>query len=228
LPRGPFANFARPFSRSRDDEHPAFAAHSRGGNLEQLRVRIVLASSSPYRRALLERLRLEFIVDAPSVDERPLADEPPPRTALRLAEVKARAVVARHPHALVIGSDQVAALDDRAMGKPGSRDAALEQLRSMRGRSVVFHSALCLLDAATGRTSLDNVPTTVRFRRYSDTQAARYLDLDRPYDCTGSARIEALGIALIESVESKDPTALIGLPLISLITMLGGSGVHVL
>lgn len=189
---------------------------------------LVLASSSPYRRGLLERLHVPFEVCVPAVDERPLPDEAPRATALRLAEAKARAVAAQRPADLVIGSDQVADLDGAALSKPGSHEAALAQLRSMRSRQIVFHTALCTIDAASGRSLVDEVPTLVRFRAFSDAQAARYLARDTPYDCAGSAKIEALGIALVESVESTDPTALIGLPLIALVSMLGRHGVDVL
>ena len=188
---------------------------------------LVLASSSPYRRALLERLRLPFEVVVPNVDERPLAGEAPRDTALRLADAKARAGATGHGAALVIGSDQVATLDGAPVGKPGSRTAALAQLRAMRGRVVEFHTALCLFDGARGTTQVENVPTIVQFRSFTDAQAERYLDIDQPYDCAGSARIESLGIALVERVESTDPTALIGLPLVALVTMLQRAGVDV-
>lgn len=189
---------------------------------------LVLASSSAYRRDLLERLRLPFIVVAPDVDERPLPEEMPRATALRLAELKARAVAAHHSDSLIIGSDQVAVLDGRPLGKPGSGEAALQQLLAAASRSVVFHTAVCLLDASTNACQLEDIPTTVQMRSYTPAQAARYLELERPYDCTGSAKIEALGIALVERVESSDPTALIGLPLIALVTMLERAGVQVL
>jgi septum formation protein len=188
---------------------------------------LVLASSSPYRRALLERLRVPFEIAAPQVDERALEGEPPRATALRLAQLKARAVAVGRGADIVIGSDQVASLDNMPLGKPGNREAALAQLRAMRGRVVEFHTALCVLDVARGSSEVDNVPTIVRFRSFSDAQAERYLDIDRPYDCAGSAKIEALGIALVASVESADPTALIGLPLISLAGMLGRLGIEV-
>ena len=189
---------------------------------------LLLASSSPYRRQLLERLRLPFQALSPEVDERALPGEGPRATALRLAEVKARAIASVAPGDLVVGSDQVADLDGRPLGKPGNAQAALEQLRAMRGRVVVFHTALCLLQVATARADIDEVPTVVRFREFSDAEAMRYLEIDRPYDCAGSAKIEALGIALVERVESADPTALIGLPLISLVSMLRRAGVSVL
>ena len=188
---------------------------------------LVLASSSPYRRALLERLRLSFTVAAPCVDESALPGETPAATALRLSEWKARAVTDASAGALVIGSDQVASLDGCPVGKPGNHDAALGQLRAMRGRTVEFHTALCLLDSRSGAFQVENVPTLVTFRDFTDEQAERYLAIDKPYDCAGSAKVEALGIALLARVESADPTALIGLPLIALIRMLERAGVRV-
>ena len=133
-----------------------------------------------------------------------------------------------HPHACIIGSDQVAVVDGRVIGKPGSFDAARAQLLLIRGRTVVFHTALCLLSTATGDCQLEDIPTTVRLREYTQSQAERYAELERPYDCAGSAKIEALGIALVEHVESRDPTALIGLPLIALVSMLKNAGVEIL
>jgi septum formation protein len=189
---------------------------------------LVLASSSPYRRNLLERLRLPFEVAAPHVDERPHMAEAPSDTAIRLAEAKARAVATYRGNDLIIGSDQVASLEGVRLGKPGGYDAALEQLRAMRGRTVEFHTAVCLLNAASGAADIANVPTTVQFRAFTDQQAKQYLEIDRPYDCAGSAKIEALGIALVERVESTDPSALIGLPLIALITLLKRAGIEVL
>jgi septum formation protein len=181
---------------------------------------LLLASSSPYRRSLLDRLRVPYETLAPRVDERPRAGESPRATALRLAEAKARAVAVDRSRDVIIGSDQVASLGGAPIGKPGGHDAALAQLLAMRGRSVVFHTALCVLEASTGQCYLEEVPTTVHFRTFSDAQAARYLAIDEPYDCAGSAKIESLGIALVERVESTDPTALIGLPLIALVSLL--------
>lgn len=189
--------------------------------------RLILASTSPYRRALLERLRLPFEVQAPAVDEAVLPGEKAADTATRLAEAKARNV-ATAPAALVIGCDQVAALGGSCLGKPGGHQHAVAQLRAMRGRDVVFHTALALLNTASGGLQLANVPTTVRFRDYSDDEIERYLALERPYDCAGSAKIEGMGIALVERAVSDDPTALIGLPLMQLITMLGREGVAVI
>ena len=190
--------------------------------------RLILASTSPYRRALLERLRLPFDVAAPGVDEAALPAESAQSLALRLAEEKARAVGARSPASLVIGCDQVAALDGACLGKPGSHVRAVAQLKAMRGRDVVFHTALALLNTASGGIQLASVPTTVRFRALSDAQIERYLALEQPYDCAGSAKIEALGIALVERVVNDDPSALIGLPLIELVTMLGNEGIAVI
>ena len=190
--------------------------------------RLILASTSPYRRALLERLRLPFEVQAPAVDEAALPGEKAPDTALRLAEAKARAVGATSPVALVIGCDQVAALAGSCLGKPGGHEQAVAQLRAMRGRDVVFHTALALLNTGSGALQVASVPTTVRFRDCSDVEIERYLALERPYDCAGSAKIEGLGIALVERAVSDDPSALIGLPLMQLVTMLCKEGVAVI
>lgn len=185
---------------------------------------LILASSSRYRRELLERLRIPFTTAVPDIDETPQAGETPEATALRLAEAKARAVAASLPagagRTLVIGSDQVATFDGRQIGKPGTHERALEQLQSMRGREVLFHSALSLLDTATGHADTADVVTTVRFRDLPDTALDAYLRAETPYDCAGSAKSEGLGIVLLEAIDSDDPTALIGLPLIALTRML--------
>lgn len=186
--------------------------------------RIVLASTSPYRRELLSRLRLAFDSVPPTVDESALAGESPRVTARRLAQAKAVAVAVRAPTALVIGSDQVADLDGEPLNKPGSHAAALDQLRRLQGRETVFHTALCVTTAGGRCLDVDCVPTRVRFRRLSIAQLEAYLQADQPYDCAGAAKIESLGIALVESVQSDDPTALIGLPLIRLSTMLARAG----
>jgi septum formation protein len=188
---------------------------------------LVLASSSAYRRELLARLKLPFVAATPNVDEAPLSGETPRSTALRLAEAKARAVAALYPESLIIGSDQVAVLGDRPIGKPGNYQAALAQLNAMSGRLVAFHTAVCLYDAKSGACDLDEVSTRVELRSYSAAQARRYLEAEPAYDCAGSARIESLGIALAVRVESTDPTALIGLPLIALVTMLKNAGIEV-
>ena len=189
---------------------------------------LILASTSAYRRALLERLRLPFEVVAPDVDETPLPGESPMLTALRLAASKAEAVVPAAAGALIIGSDQVAVLDGQPLGKPGDHAAAVRQLQAMRGQRVVFHTALCLLNAASGRKQVENVPTSVFFRNFSDAQIEHYLRTEQPYDCAGSAKIEGLGIALVERIESDDPSALIGLPLMILATMLQSEGIEVI
>lgn len=185
---------------------------------------LVLASTSRYRRELLERLRLPFTVAAPDADETPLPGEKCAGTALRLAEAKARSLKIQFPDALIIGSDQVADLDGQPQGKPGNFGHALRQLRAMRGRTVVFHTAVALFDARFNRIQVKNVPTTVDFRSLHDDQLGRYLELEEPYDCAGSAKVEALGIVLAERIESTDPTALVGLPLIALSGMLLGAG----
>jgi septum formation protein len=187
----------------------------------------VLASSSPYRRELLGRLRLQFDAKTPGIDETALHGEDAGATALRLAQAKARAVSGEFPHALVIGCDQVAELDGTCLGKPGSHDNAVAQLKAMRGKTVVFHTAIALLNSETGAMQAANVPTTVDFRDYSDGEIDRYLAAERPYDCAGSAKIEGLGIVLVERVSSDDPSALIGLPLMRLATMLRAEGVIV-
>jgi septum formation protein len=195
---------------------------------ERGRRRLVLASTSRYRRMLLERLRIPFVAVAPSVDEAPLAGEAPATTALRLAEAKARSVAPAHPEALIIGSDQVADCAGRPVGKPGSHEAALAQLALLSGRTVVFHTGLALLDATTGQCqcALVDVRSTYRVLAAADIEV--YLRRERPYDCAGSVRSEGLGIALFQSIESDDPTALIGLPLIGLTSMLRAAGVDVL
>ena len=185
--------------------------------------RLILASSSPYRRELLARLRVPFDVVVPAIDETPFAGETPEATALRLAEAKARAVaqgLADDEHVLVIGSDQVATYDGLQIGKPGTHDKALAQLQAMRGREVLFHSALCLFDSATDSAQTVDVITRVRFRNLPDEALDAYLRAETPYDIAGSAKSEGLGIALLEAIHSDDPTALVGLPLIALSSML--------
>ncbi|CAM2193836.1 m(7)GTP pyrophosphatase [Paraburkholderia kururiensis] len=189
---------------------------------------LILASSSPYRRELLERLRIPFDVAAPAIDETPLPGETPEATALRLAEAKAKAVAATLPanarRTLVIGSDQVATFDGQQIGKPGTHERALAQLQAMRGREVLFHSALCLFDSASTESQSVDVITHVRFRRLPDAALDAYLRAETPYDVAGSAKSEGLGIALLEAIQSDDPTALIGLPLIALTRMLLAAG----
>jgi septum formation protein len=191
-------------------------------------MKLILASSSPYRRELLERLQLPFSIISPDVDETPLPGERPEVTALRLAQEKARKVAQSHPGALIIGCDQVATLDGQQLGKPLTHDNAVKQLRLMRGRSVVFHSALCLYNSATGNMQAEDVVVEVRFRELGDEQIENYLLKEQPYHCAGSAKSEGLGIALIEWMRGDDPNALIGLPLIVLINMLRNEGVDVI
>jgi septum formation protein len=187
--------------------------------------RLILASSSAYRRELLSRLRLPFEVIVPDLDESPLAGEAPQETALRLARAKAHIVAARAPGSLVIGSDQVATLDGEQIGKPGNHANALAQLTKMRGRQVVFHTALCLWDGRDHTHQLSNVQTLVTVRDLPEAELDAYLRLETPYDCAGSAKNEGLGIAILESIDSSDPTALTGLPLIALTGMLRRAGV---
>lgn len=188
---------------------------------------LVLASTSPYRRELLSRLKLAFSVAAPEVDESPLPGETPEQTAYRLAIAKAKAVAAQHPDALIIGSDQVATLEGSQIGKPHTHENATLQLRSMRGKTVAFHTALCLYNSRTGNIQARVVPFLVTFRNLSDDEIERYLVKEQPYNCAGSAKSEGLGIALIERMNGDDPNALIGLPLIALVEMLRNEGVSV-
>ncbi len=185
---------------------------------------LILASTSPYRRELLGRLQIPFQVCAPATDETPLPDEPPVATAERLAVAKAAAVVESFPEALIIGSDQVAFCGTQRFGKPGSRDNAWEQLRSLSGQIVVFHTGLCLLNSKSNRSHVRGVATEVRFRELADSEIQRYLDKEDALNCAGSARSEALGISLLEWMRSDDPTALVGLPLIALAEMLRAEG----
>jgi septum formation protein len=185
--------------------------------------RLILASSSPYRRELLQRLRVPFDVVVPAIDETPLAGETPEVTALRLAQAKARAVaggLSAGVAALVIGSDQVATYDGLQIGKPGTHANALAQLQAMRGREVQFHSALCLFDSRSGTVQAVDVVTRVQFRDLPDAALEAYLLAETPYDVAGSAKSEGLGVALLEAIHSDDPTALVGLPLITLSRML--------
>ncbi len=190
--------------------------------------RLVLGSTSIYRRDLLSRLRLDFEVIAPNVDETPEPGERPDALARRLAIAKARTVAAKHPEAVVIGSDQVADLDGEPLGKPGTHDNAVIQLHRMRGRTVIFQTAVAVVCLATGFEQLDVAAVRVKFRDVTDTEIESYLRAEQPYDCAGSARSEGLGIALLDSIDSDDPTALIGLPLIRTCRMLRAAGLKVL
>ncbi|HSW04861.1 Maf family nucleotide pyrophosphatase [Aquabacterium sp.] len=185
---------------------------------------LILGSTSRYRAELLQRLRLPFEAVAPWVDETPLPGEAPAALALRLALAKAHEVAARHPQAVVIGSDQVADLDGRPIGKPGTHARAVEQLQAMRGRAVVFQTAVAVVRPTTGFAQVLLAPVTVRFRALGDAEIEFYLRTEQPYDCAGSAKCETLGIALLEAIDSDDPTALIGLPLIRTSALLREAG----
>jgi septum formation protein len=189
---------------------------------------LVLGSTSRYRRELLERLRVPFAVAAPDVDETPLPGELPLALAQRLALAKAQAVAAKFPHAVVIGSDQVADLHGESLGKPGTHERATEQLRRMRGQVVVFQTALAVVCAETGFVQQDVAAVRVLFRNLSDAEIEAYLIAEEPYDCAGSAKSEGLGIALLERIDNDDPTALIGLPLIRTARMIRAAGVRLL
>jgi septum formation protein len=188
-------------------------------------MKIVLASTSAYRRMLLERLQLPFETDRPETDETAHPGEAPAATAERLALDKAYAVATRWPDALVIGSDQVAHRGDEIFGKPGTEARAIAQLQRMRGQTVVFHTALALLNTRSGHAQVAGVPTRVRFRNLDDDEIRRYVERERPLDCAGSAKSEGLGITLLEAMSGDDPTALVGLPLIALSRMLRAEGV---
>jgi septum formation protein len=190
--------------------------------------RLVLGSTSVYRRELLSRLRLPFTVEPPQVDETPQPGEAPAALARRLAAAKAAAVAQRHPDAVVIGSDQVADLDGEPLGKPGNHANALAQLRRMRGKVVVFQTALTVMRQSTGFAVHDLAPVRVRFRQLADAEIEAYLRAEQPYDCAGSAKSEGLGIALLEAIDSDDPTALVGLPLIRTCRMLRAAGIPVI
>jgi septum formation protein len=189
---------------------------------------LILASTSRYRRELLERLRLPFATVAPEVDETPYPGETPQQLACRLAMEKARAVAARHPQAVVIGSDQVADLDGQALGKPLVHDIAVQQLQRMQGQQVVFQTAVAVVCNAKKFAQMDLAQVRVRFRTLSADDIEAYLRAEQPYDCAGSAKSEGLGITLLDAIDNDDPTALIGLPLIRTCQMLRAAGVHML
>lgn len=187
---------------------------------------MVLGSTSPYRRELMQRLGLPFEVLAPGVDEAPEPGETPAALAQRLALAKARAVARQRPAAVVIGSDQVADLNGEPLGKPGTHARAVEQLRRMRGQTVVFQTALAVVCLDSGYEAAELAPVRVRFRDLDDGEIERYLRAEQPYDCAGSAKSEGLGIALLERIDSDDPTALVGLPLIRTCRLLRAAGVR--
>ena len=189
---------------------------------------LLLGSTSPYRRELLARLRIPFEVAAPEVDETAYPSETPKQLACRLAMAKARAVAARFPSHVVIGSDQVADLDGLALGKPGDHARAVLQLQQMRGQTVVFQTAVAVVCRDSGFAQMDLAQVQVKFRELSDAQIEAYLLAEMPYDCAGSAKSEGLGIALLERIDNDDPSALVGLPLIRTCRMLEAAGVRVL
>jgi septum formation protein len=189
---------------------------------------LILGSTSKYRLELLSRLRIPFDCVPPNVDETPLADETPQVLALRLALAKAKAVAALHPDAVVIGSDQVADLNGEPLGKPGSFERATAQLRAMRGQTVIFQTALAVVCHATGFEQVDIAAVRVVFRDLTDEEITAYLIAEEPYDCAGSAKSEGLGIALLERIDSDDPTALVGLPLIRTAKMISSAGINIL
>lgn len=190
--------------------------------------KLILGSSSVYRKELLERLQIPFETSNPQIDEAPLPAELPEQTACRLAEVKARAVADLHPHALIIGSDQVAALGNVRLGKPLNYENATRQLQLVRGKEVVFYTALCLLNSQANRLQTRVSACHVKFRNLTDRQIDNYLLKEQPYHCAGSAKSEGLGIALIERITENDPTGLIGLPLIALVDMLINEGIEII
>jgi septum formation protein len=204
---------------SKDNSTPLAPAFSRP---------VILGSTSRYRKELLSRLGLPFEVAAPEVDETPQPNEAPKDLALRLALAKARAVACKYPDAVVIGSDQVADLEGQALGKPGNHTNAVKQLQRMRGKTVIFQTALSVICVATGFEQTDLAAVRVTFRDLTDAEIEAYLKAEEPYDCAGSAKSEGLGIALLATIENDDPTALVGLPLIRTCHMLRAAGVKLL
>lgn len=190
--------------------------------------KLILGSSSKYRKALLDRLSIPYTVQAPDVDETPLSGEAPQALAQRLALAKARAIAQLHPGSIVIGSDQVADLHGEPLGKPGNHERAVAQLRRMRGQTVIFQTALAVVCEETGFCQTDLAAVRVRFRDLSDTEIENYLHAEQPYDCAGSAKSEGLGIALLDAIDNDDPTALVGLPLIRTCRMLRAAGIDLL
>lgn len=190
--------------------------------------KLILGSTSAYRRELLERLRVPFSIESPHVDESPLPGEWPADLARRLALAKAQAVAARFPDCVVIGSDQVADLDGHPLGKPGTHERAVAQLRQMRGRTVIFQTAVAVVCLQSGFCQQALAPVRVTFRALTDEEIESYLVTEEPYDCAGSAKSEGLGITLLEQIDNDDPTALVGLPLIRTSQMLRAAGIRLL
>ena len=191
-------------------------------------MKLVLASTSPFRKALLQRLRIDFECDSPDIDETPLKDESVEEMVIRLAIAKAQAISARHPNSLIIGSDQSAVLNGKKLSKPGNFENAFKQLSRASGQKITFQTGLCLLNTSTGNIQSSCVPYTVVFKELTPTMIENYLHKEEPYNCAGSFKSEALGIALFERFEGNDPNALIGLPLIELVNFLGNEGFSIL
>ena len=187
-------------------------------------MKLVLASSSPFRKALLDKLQLDFTTDTPDIDETPLPDESIEAMVIRLAEAKARALADAHPDSLIIGSDQSAALNGKVLHKPGTFDVAFEQLKAASGQTITFYTSLCLYNTQTQQAETICDPYVVKFRELSESEITNYLNREKPFNCAGSFKSEALGISLFESMQGKDPNTLIGLPLIELCRMLKANG----
>jgi len=192
-----------------------------------VQTKLILASSSPFRKQLLDRLQLDYDCHSPDVDESPLAGEQASHYVCRLAESKARVIALQNPQAVVIGSDQCALLEDQILGKPGNHEIALQQLRQAQGKSVVFHTAVCVMNLDTGFQAVEDVPFTVEFRELSDQQLDHYLRVEQPYQCAGSFKAEGYGACLFSRMHGDDPSALIGLPLLRLTLMLEAAGIEV-
>lgn len=191
-------------------------------------MKLLLASSSPYRKNLLQRLRLDFQQDSPDIDETPRLGESAKALAMRLSRSKAEALCDAYPDTLIIASDQAASLDHQILGKPGTEEKAIEQLLACSGKTVIFHTGLCLLNTRTGQQQLDCIDFSVTFRSLSEQQITRYIHLEQPLDCAGSFKCEGLGIALFERMRGEDPNSLVGLPLIRLTSMLNNEGIDIL
>ncbi|MFI5444735.1 Maf family nucleotide pyrophosphatase [Polaromonas sp. UC242_47] len=208
--------------------NPALPTDARTGLSDMPPRALILGSTSRYRRELLQRLNIPFEVAAPDVDEAPQAEEAPAQLAQRLALAKARAVAANFPNAVVIGSDQVADLNGQPLGKPGTHERAVAQLRQMRGQTVIFQTAVAVVCLQSGFEQTDLAAVKVQFRALSDEEIENYLRAEQPYDCAGSAKSEGLGIALLASIDNDDPTALVGLPLIRTCRMIQAAGIPLL
>jgi septum formation protein len=193
-----------------------------------LQAPIILASSSVFRKSLLERLHLAFTCHSPEIDESQVPGESARAYVCRLAEAKAKSLADKFPDAVIIGSDQCALLDEAILGKPGSHEDALKQLKAAQGKTVVFHTGICVLHRATGFIEVDDILYRVQFRQLSDSQLAHYLRVEQPYDCAGSFKSEGYGVCLFDAMQGDDPTALVGLPLIRLTSMLENAGIEVI